>query len=461
VRLKATGDVFFLLVLLGIAKTAFSAEPANGQWTWMQVVDYQNLIGATVGASCRVWLENYTGNSFRLWKRCGVNTTASGARFIDLTFPNGGNFNWSSSECGSKTCTQWSKDGGGALQTASSGPTINVQFYSGAESYVDAAGTFRFGTDKTVKNDYQITCTGQIVAGGVVNQTGVGGGTALQWSSSPYLRDTTTGNNTVSATCKAADTLIKDFGAVTSDCTTGGNIVSKVRGRAAIAASCGCWPIKYGIDEIFPGDICIFRPIHGDPGSLGNNNNGLGEFIGSQPGKTFTNADLAKWASGEEGIPVAGSGGGIAEGYGFTGDTEWIGGAGPSGTPTVGGTIGPSSGGSGGGGSGSCTTAGCLDEPTPDSGTIPGISSFDSSVTSPDETDWVDTIRAFITGNPIFGVISGSGVSATAGSCAVSTTIFGATVDFGFCDIPSGVWTTWGVLILAVAHLMAAYILFR
>lgn len=100
-RLKATGGVLFLLVLLGIAKTAFSAEPANGQWTWMQVVDYQNLIGATVGASCRVWLENYTGNSFRLWKRCGVNTTASGARFIDLTFPNGGNFNWSSSECGS------------------------------------------------------------------------------------------------------------------------------------------------------------------------------------------------------------------------------------------------------------------------------------------------------------------------------------------------------------------------
>src|SRR5262249_6429066 len=113
------------------------------------------------------------------------------------------------------------------------------------------------------------------------------------------------------------------------------------------------------------------------------------------------------------------------------------------------------------GGSGSCTTAGCLDETTPDSGAIPGVSSFYSSVTFPDETDLGDTIRAFITCNPNFGVISGSGGSATAGSCAVSSTTVAATVDFGFCDIPSRVWTTWGVLILAVAHLMAAYILFR
>lgn len=458
-RLKANGALFLLLSLLGMSKTAH-AEPSNGTWTWMQVVDYQIKVGATVGTNCRTWLENYSGNSFRLWKRCGVNTTVAGTRFIDLTFPNGGNFNWSSSECGSKTCTQWSKDGGGSLQTASSGPTTNVQFYSGAPAYVDSAGTFRFGTDATIKNDYTITCIGNIISGGTVNQTGVGGGTALQWSSSPYLRDTSTANNTVSNTCKAADTLIKDFGNVATDCTTGGNIVSKVRGRAAIAAPCGCWPLRYGIDEVFPGDTCVFRPITGDPGSMGTNNNGLGETISSIAGKTFTNADLTKFESGEEAIPLSGSdtGGGMAEGYGYSGAAGYTGGAGSTGTPSIGGTIGP---GGSGGGSGSCTTAGCLDEPTPDSGIIPGISSFDSSVTSPDATDWVDTIRTFISGNPIVGVISGSGISAVSGSCAVSTTIFGATVDFGFCDIPSSVWTTWGVLILAVAHLMAAYILFR
>src|SRR5262249_54962896 len=149
-------------------------------------------IASTVGTNCRVWLENYTGNKFRLWKRCGVNSTPSGGRFIDLTFPSGGNFNWSFSECGSKGCTQHSKDGCGSLQTASSGPTPNVQFYSGADVFVDSSSIFRFGTDKTIRNDYQITCIGSIVSGGTVNQVGVGGGTALQWSSSAYLRDTST-----------------------------------------------------------------------------------------------------------------------------------------------------------------------------------------------------------------------------------------------------------------------------
>src|SRR5262249_51392620 len=296
----------------------------------------------------------------------------------------------------------------------SSGPTPNVQFYSGADVFVDSSGGFRFGTDKTIRNDYQITCIGSIVSGGTVNQVGVGGGTALQWSSSAYLRDTSTANNTVSNTCKNADVLLKDFGDVASDCTTGGNIVSKVRGRAAIAASCGCWPLKYGIDEVFPGDVCVFRPIHGDPGSLGNNNNAVGEFIGSQPGKTFTNADLGKFTSGETGIPISGSdaGGGIPEGYGFSGESGWTGGAGGNGSPSVGGTIGS---GGGSGGSGSCTSAGCLDEPTPDSGTIPGVPSFDSSVESPEATDWVDTVRTFIASNPISGIISGSGVSAVSG----------------------------------------------
>jgi hypothetical protein len=452
------------MLSLGFGFSAFSADPpAIDQWTWMQVLDYENIQAAAVGSSCRVWLENYTGNKFRLWKRCGVNTTASGVWLKDLTFPNGGNFNWSFSECGSKGCTQWSKDGGGALQTAGSGPTPNTQFYSGGEVRVDGAGGFVFGTDKTVKNDYQISCVGKVVAGGTVNAVGVGGGVALQWSTSSYLRDTSAGNNTPVSTCRNADTLIKDFGTVGTDCTMGGNVVSRIRGRAAIAGSCGCVPIKYGIDQVFPGDVCVFRPVHGDPATLGNNTMNLGEFLGSQAGKTFTNADLIKFQSGETGIPVSGSdaGGGQAEGYGFSGPAGSVGGAGANGTPGVSGVVGGTPGGSGGGGGGDCTSVGCLDEPTPDSGVIPGIPSLDSTVESPEASDWVDTIRDFIAGSPITGIITGSGVTAVSGECSVSTTIFGSTVEFGFCDIPSSVWTTWGVLILAVAHLVAAYILFR
>src|SRR5262245_8768178 len=178
----------------------------------MQVLDYENIQAAAVGSSCRVWLENYTGNKFRLWKRCGVNTTASGVWLKDLTFPEGGNFNWSSSECGAKGCTQWSKDGGGSIVSAATGPTLNTHFYSGAPGQVDGASTCKFGTDATVKNDYQITCVGQVVAGGTVKGVGVGGGVALQWSANSYLRDTSAANNTPAGACRAADTLIKDFG---------------------------------------------------------------------------------------------------------------------------------------------------------------------------------------------------------------------------------------------------------
>jgi hypothetical protein len=467
VRYKAICAVFFSLLLLQFvvfAVLAFSADlPANGKWSWIQVLDYENEQAALVGPNCRVWIENYTGNSFRLWKRCGVVNTASGVWLKDLTFQAGGNFpSWAGSECGAKGCTQWSKDGGGSLQTASSGPTPGVQFYSGAQVRIDGSNIFTFGTDATIKNDYQVTCTGKVVAGGVVNQVGVGGGVALQWSSSSYLRDSSAANNTPSASCKAGDTLIRDFGDVASDCTMSLNIVSKQRGRAAVSASCGCVPIKYGIDQVFPGDVCIFRPVIGDPATLGNNNNNVGDVLTSQPGKTFTNADLARMPSGETGIPVSGSdaNGGQSETYGFTGASDSVGGAGTNGTPGVAGVQGGTSGGSGGG-SGSCDSAGCLDEPTPDSGVIPGVPTYDATVTSPESSDWVQSVRDFISGSPVMGIISGSGVTAVSGACSVSTTIFGATVDFGFCDIPSGVWTTWGVLILAVAHLMAAYIIFR
>src|SRR5262249_54174074 len=157
-------------------------------------------------------------------------------------------FNWSSSECGSKGCTQWSKDGSGAIVSAATGPTVNVQFYSGAPAQVDGGNTFRFGTDATIKNDYQISCVGQIVAGGTVNGVGVGGRVALRWSAKSYLPDTSTANNTPAGACRAADPLIKDFGTVGTDCTMGGNVVGRIRGRAAIAASCGCVPLKYGIE---------------------------------------------------------------------------------------------------------------------------------------------------------------------------------------------------------------------
>lgn len=462
VRYRAIGGVVFLLGCLVWGFSAFGADaPSVDNWNWMQVLDYLNIAGDAAGPTCRVWLENYTGSKFRLWKRCGVNATASGVFLRDYTFPQGGNFNWSASQCNAKGCTQHSKDGGGSLQTASTGPSTNTQFYSGAEVYVDASNIFSFGTDATIHNDYQLTCVGQVVAGGTVNATV--GGAALHWASSSYLRDTSTGSNTVSSTCRNADTLIIDFGTVGSDCTMGGNVVSRIRGRAAIAGSCGCVPLKYGIDQVFPGDSCVFRPIHGDPAALGNNTMNIGEFLGSQAGKTFTNVDLGKFQSGETGVPVAGApggDGGIPEGYGFEGESGWTGGAGSNGTPGVSGVVGgtPAGGGSGGG---DCSSPGCLDEPTPDSGVIPGVPTYDGAVESPEAADWVDAIREFIAGSPISTIITGSGVTAVSGECSVSAEIFGSTVEFGFCDIPSSVWTTWGVLILALAHLMAAYILFR
>jgi hypothetical protein len=461
---RAIRGVFILLILGFSREFAFSAasEPEFGGWKWGVALEYINNQSDAVGAGCRAWVEKYSTSSYRLWKRCSVGSTASGVWLKDFTFSRSDSGTISNFfNCGAIGCRKYDKDGAGAITQTSNNPPSASTFYNDAKSVDFTGGLLDWGHPGNLKqNDYQVSCTGNVMAGGTVNATI--GDNVLRWSAlGLYIRDTSSANNTVSGTCKSADTLIKDFGNISTDCTSNGSITARFRGRAAIAGDCGCIPAGHGIDHQTPNNTCVFRPITGDPASMGSSTAAIGSAV-SQNGHTFTTADLAGYTS-DDGtvIPISGSnaGGGISEGYGFSGPSGSAGAVAPTGTGFVGngggGGIGPGPGGT------ACESAGCLDEPTPESGFIPGVPGYDGAVESPEAVDWVDTIRDFIAGSPITAVITGSGVTAVSGECSVSTEIFGSTVEFGFCDVPASVWTTWGVLILALAHLMAAYILFR
>jgi hypothetical protein len=167
-------------------------------------------------------------------------------------------------------------------------------------------------------------------------------------------------------------------------------------------------------------------------------------------------------------IPIAGTSptGGMADGYGIGGAQGNVAPAPGSGGSGTG--IGNGSGGSGsspGTGSGNCPAGvqNCNGDGSPDSGSVPGVPTFDGTVDGiPSEASptWVDQILTFMSSSPAVAAITGSGVTAS-GSCSLSTTVMGASVDLGFCSIPSSFFTVMSGALLLVAHLVAFFIIFR
>jgi len=469
IRFSVLGFVLALLL-----SSDSPGQTVNG-WRWPQVLDYIETLWASPASGCKYWLEQYNTNYYRLWKRCGVGSTAAGTSREEIQF-NG----WSGTIPGTVTdftaggtVTFWSS----SLAATSGGVLSGTNAVATGFSWNGSpspAGTWSMPGQQVYRKDV-LSCTGVSIAGSVSPTSTVPGfSSSTGHMTQPGNTNRVIGVNTgtVGGTCTAADTLDKDFGQVATDCTTSGNVVeSNYHGRRVIAGSCSCIPNGFGIDEVFAGGTCIYRPIIGDPAAFGSN--GASSGAASDPGYTFTNQDLATLPSGVVGIPVMGGGDstGSPDGYGFTGDNTHVGspsttgtGFSPDGNSSGSAPVtGSPSGGGGSGGSGSCTHTNCNGDGSEDSGSIPGVPAFDSTIAdqpTEDSPTWVEQIQSFVASSPIVTTITGSGITAS-GACELSASVMGASVDLGFCNIPSSFFTIMSAALLLVAHLVSFFIIFK
>lgn len=454
--------------------------PSQGQWRWIQALDKITKDQQTVGAGCFVWIEEYarTGTSpnvvasYREYKRCGVSNTFSGNTAKIYNFPNAATVPTDTGGTTRTACfptysaTQYSYTSGlGSTVTTTGGSSrVSGQFaYFGfnmapTSSTVDC-NNLSLATVETKK----MTCGGTAATGSVAAAP-LSPSTPAWNNTDVWLYEWTAGSNGAQATCTGGDTLMYDFGPIAQDCTATMVVRGNFNGYSAYAADCSCIPLGHVITSVTLPNTCNFAYGAGRPEVFLNHTDTLGATR-TTAGQSFTNSDLNKFTSGESGIPVAGTdpNGGFAPGKidPGAGQGGWIPGMGPTGpTNTSDVSPGHGPGGTGSGSGGTCASTNCNDDGTPDSGSVPGTPSFDSTVDSPDEESWTDLITSFVSSSPVIAAITGSGIDASGGSCSLSTTVMGATVDLGFCDIPSSLFTVMSLATLAIAHLVAFYIIF-
>lgn len=455
--------VFIICFLLFGVVPAFG-EPSFNNWSWPHALDKINTLSESIGSNCRLWVEAYGSSSYRVWKRCGVNATASSAYVKDYSFIWSGSLNVTNgSACNSSGAQRLIQNGDGTLQFNTACPNGSLSWSAGSVAKADGGILTWVQPDSTRFNDYGLTCVGSSTGGTV---DGVLGGNALRWSTvGAYVRDTSAAGNTVSSTCLNADSLLIDFGAVASSCDSTQSITAVVRGHEASVGSCGCIPLGFGITSYTAPNTCSVARITGDPAKVGDSSPPVGSSV-SVPGDTFTNEDLASLPSGSGQIPIAGSdaNGGIADGYGIDGPqggatpTAGSGGSGP-GLGGTGGTDG-GTGGGGTGGGGTCEFENCNDDGTEDIGTIPNVPEYDPGLDTLVEDDWVTAAQNFLSSSPLIAALQGSTVSASGSECSFAGSAFGESFTFNFCSYGSAL-AALGTLLVVISHLAAFFIVWR
>jgi hypothetical protein len=460
------GFCFLLGVLLFVdmacPRPSPAAEPASGAWRWDQVLHKYNSMSDSAASGCIVWMEKYSTSSYRSWSRCGVSNSVSGIHYEAYFFPN--SFSQpiqSAAACNAGGCSNFFNNGNGTLANGSTTPVGYSPVHSGQSITAEGGVLAWAGTSQVVHTNSYTTCSGEKSSGddGVVV-----GGNPLLWSTSGFLRDTSTAANTLSSTCTNADTLGNDFGNVVADCHTQMTITGgPVNGRQDSLGDCGCIPVGYGIESYSEPNICHYRPLSGDPARPGSGVGSIGGTIYAD-GHTFTNDDLNTTAEGGPGgIPITGGflppGGGNPSGYGYPpGHNGQV-------TPPIigtgGGGVGGGGGGGGsGGGGGTCQFTNCNSDGTEDVYTPPDSPTYDGSVAAPTELDWTQQVTSFISSSPAIAAINGSGIEAS-GDCSLSASVYGGTVDLGFCNIPSSLFTVMSAALLSISYLVAFFIIFR
>lgn len=465
---KCVSSVIVVCLTVLLSAHLGIADPVPGTWSWGQALIKINTLSSSVTSSCRVWLEKYGTSAYRVWKRCGVGSVASGSGLSDIYFTSsaGPVVSGIAAQCVTNGCVVWGKDGSGQLTSAGRNPVAGDGSFPANQPTCSGLFCQGAGNGTDVENAYSFTCTGAIIAGGAVNVQHSSPGLIYSLSGA-YLRDTSASVNTVSASCTGSDSLVYDFGEVAQTCSEGVTVSAVVGGHESTVGSCTCPPIGYAITSYVAPNSCSFKGISGDPGHIADPTPSV---VGTQKvvaGSTFTNNDLTSMGATQ--IPIAGSSGtgGIADGYGITGAQ---GGATPGTAP---GGSGPGPGGIGGTGSGSGSGSGsgncpvgvqnCNGDGSVDVYSTPGAVTYDSVISgqpTEDSPTWVEQIQSFVSSSPVVTAITGSGVTAS-GDCALSTTVMGATVDLGFCNIPSSFFSVMSVALLLVAHLVAFFIIFR
>lgn len=467
-----------LLLAVGLSADVQALPPVNG-WKWVQLLDYYNSQASTASAGCMFWIEEYGTGNYRLWKRCGVSTTSSGTVRESLTL-NGwsgtppDDTGYTPSPNSGIMCTLANTTAFGC--SASGGPGFggtNYHLNSFVTNFsVDSSAHTISAPGQDTYEKIVSSCTGARITGslGPGSYSSVVG--TYQWFVGQNMAGVKYSNTgTVSSTCRAADVLIQDFGSVPTDCTTSGGVVEgNVRGYRVIAGSCSCIPRNKDITYVGAGNVCTFENVVGDPALFAASTVTSGAAV-SESGYTWTNTDLSNLPSGVVGLPVTGDEAGVMPSGQGSGPTGHAGSPGPT-SGTIDGSgnatgsspvTGNPTGSGGGSGSGSCTHTNCNDDGTEDLGSVPGVPTFDSTISgqpTEDSPTWVEQVQSFASSSPIVSTITGSGITAS-GDCALSASVMGASVDLGFCNIPSSFFTIMSAALLLVAHMVAFFIIFK
>jgi hypothetical protein len=474
-----------VLFLFGDVSAA-NPLPAKDNWKWAQVLDYINVRSKMSTSGCKVWLEEYTTDSYRLWERCGVSSTLSGITRESILF---GGFSGTIQGTGNiaispvySMCTWGAANNTSvsACDVGVSGTQTIVAGFSYSTRTPPAAGNGS-SPGQEVYEKIVGSCTGTLLAGSVASGPYTALGNRYHFGTGTTASRMNNTGSTASS-CLAGDALVKDFGNVTTSCTTaGGTITATFRGRAVVAGACNCIPKSFGIDVAYPGGSCIFRNVTGDPSVFGTNAATPGSALAPGSGHNFTSADILNLPSGAVGIPVMGDDTGTPANWGATSTasgnqgspaatgTGFDSGGNTTGTGSAPLTGAPTSGGGGGGGgaapgtgSGNCAAgvANCNGDGTEDAGGVPGALTFGSGVDGvPEEGDWKQSIIDFMSGSPIVSALSSSGVSAS-GSCSVSGSVMGRSIDLSFCPWESMFNFAGGLLVL-LSHIAAFWIVWK
>lgn len=453
---------------LSVSPQALAIDSAPDNWRWPAVLANLNSRASALDASCKLWVEAYGSAGIRAWKRCGVGATPSGVQVVDYTFSARFTNSWVGHTLACPdACLRISHAGDGSLATLGSAavPTGPTTVFSSNSGSLSATGVLALGGGGNGSHsDYQLTCTGAVYSPDTASiKVPLYSGIWFSSLEAGYVRDTRASYNAISGTCGGADTLVYDYGTVASDCSNSWLITGVTGGRPISSGSCDCIPFRNAIIGVTAGPVCAYTPITGDPGGVGVGDIPVGTTT-SGPGHTYTNSDLAQNGGA---IPTTGgTDGGFATGTGGTGANGNVTpGPGTAGSGTGLGGSGGAGGGGSGSGSGNCPPGeqNCNGDGTVDAGGVPGSPSYNSSIAdqpTEDSPSWIEQIQSFVSSSPAISAITGSGITAS-GSCTLAASVMGASVDLGFCNIPSSFFTVMSAALLIMAHLVAFFIIFR